>query len=86
MNRDFFDPSPNGIDIVLVDEQMLAQATLLIVSCEACSPQDTEFEFDWVVNYMTGRRGSRTAYVLESPAKCPNCGQGILEKTLVRLG
>jgi len=83
MPRDFFDPPPDEIDVVLIDEQTLAQAALLIVSCEACMPEDAEFPFDCVLDYLTGRKGSCTDYVLQTPAKCPNCHRDILERTLV---
>jgi len=32
---------------------------------------------------ITGSNPSVTDYVLEQPAKCPNCKREILEKTLV---
>ena len=65
------------------DAQTVTQASLLVISCEACCREDADFPFDWVLDHVTGRRGSETDYVLKAPAKCPNCGRDILEKTLV---
>ena len=83
LTRDFFDPSPEEIEVVLVNEETLSEAALLIISCERCSPEDAEFPFDWVLDHVTGRSGANTDYVMQSPAKCPNCHREILEKTLV---
>src|SRR5262245_48830267 len=85
MPRDFFDPQPDEIDIVLVDERTANEAALLFVDCcEACCPEDAEVPFDWVLDYLTGRRGSNTDYILAAPPKCPNCRRDIRENTLVR--
>jgi hypothetical protein len=42
-----------------------------------------EIPFDNILDRVTGSDPSVTDYVLESPAKCPNCRREILEKTLV---
>jgi len=39
--------------------------------------------FDWILDRVTGHKGSTTDYIFESAAKCPNCKREILEKTLV---
>ena len=83
MARDFFDPTPEEIEVVLVSEETLSQAALLIISCEGCCPEDADFPFDWVLDHVARRSGSSTDYVMVSPAKCPNCHRDILEKTLV---
>ena len=80
---EFFDPPPDEIDVVLVDQKTLTQAALLIVGCEACCEEDARIPFDWILDHLTSRPGSCTEYILESAAKCPNCGGDILEKTLV---
>src|SRR2546426_5206881 len=36
MPQNFFDPPSDEIDVVLVDERILVQASLFIVGCEAC--------------------------------------------------
>ena len=47
------------------------------------SPGAAEISFDNILDHITGSDPSVTDYVLESPAKCPNCRREILEKTLV---
>src|SRR5262249_14887763 len=39
--------------------------------------------FDNILDRVTGSDPSVTDYILEAPAKCPNCRREILEKTLV---
>jgi hypothetical protein len=57
-------------------------AASVINSCEACNA-DAEIPLDWVLDYVTNHLGSRTDYILAAPARCPNCGHEITEKTLV---
>jgi hypothetical protein len=59
---DFFDPPPDEIDVVLIAEQTLRQASRFVVGCESCSPTEAEFPFDWVLDYVTGR--------VPKPIKC----------------
>jgi hypothetical protein len=42
-----------------------------------------QIPFDNILDRITGVDPSVTDYVLEQPAKCPNCRREILEKTLV---
>jgi hypothetical protein len=81
--REFFDPSPEEQQIVLVDAATIRRAVRLIVACEACSPEDAELPFDNVLDRVTGRDPSVTDYILEEQAKCPDCRRAINEKTLV---
>jgi hypothetical protein len=83
MPRDFFDPTPEQQNIVLVGAVTLHMAVKLIESCEHCNPSDAEIPFDNILDRVTGSDPSVTDYVLEKPAKCPNCRREILEKTLV---
>ena len=39
--------------------------------------------FDVILDRVTGSYPSVTDYILESPAKCPNCRCEILEQTLI---
>jgi hypothetical protein len=55
----------------------------LIESCEHCNPEGAEIPFDNILDRVTGSDPSVTDYILESPAKCPNCRRDVLEKTLV---
>jgi hypothetical protein len=81
--REFFDPTPEEQIVVLVDLAMLRQAERLIESCEGCNSEHAEIPFDWILDRVTGSDSTVTDYILESPAKCPNCRRDILEKTLI---
>ena len=84
MSRDFFDPTPEQQNVLLVSAAFLHEAERLIESCEACNPEGfTEIPFDNILDRVTASDPSVTDYVLESPAKCPRCRRDILEKTLV---
>jgi hypothetical protein len=83
MSRDFFDPTPEEQRIVLVDTATIRQAERLIESCEACNREEAQIPFDWILDRVTGSRPSVTDYILETPAKCPNCRGEVLEKTLI---
>ena len=81
MHRNFFDPSPQQQNVVLLDEATLRKAAKLITSCERCNP-DAEIPFDWILDRVTGSNRIVTDYILECPAKCPSCQREMLEKTL----
>jgi hypothetical protein len=83
MPRDFFDPTPEQRNGVLVDAATLLEYERLIESCQHCNPIGAEIPFDWVLDRVMGSDSSVTDYVLEAPAKCPNCRRDILEKTLI---
>jgi len=61
----------------------LREAERLIESCEACNPEDAQIPFDNILDRVTGSDSKVTDYILEKPAKCPNCRRDVLEKTLV---
>ena len=82
MERDFFDPTREKIDVVLIDETTPSRALCQIVSCENCDDA-AEIPFDWYLDKLTGRLGSETDYVFEQPVRCLQCGGEINEKTLV---
>jgi hypothetical protein len=78
---DFFDPTPAQQNIVLVRAFTVRKAEWRIESCEACNAEGAEIPFDNILDRVTGSDPSVTDYLLERPAKCPNCD--IMEKTLV---
>jgi ssDNA-binding Zn-finger/Zn-ribbon topoisomerase 1 len=80
MSRDFFDPTPEEQNVVLVDTATLRKAERLIESCENCNLDAAEIPFDNILDRLTGSDPSVTDYVLETPAKCPNCRHEIVEK------
>jgi len=83
MPRDFFDPTPEELVIVLVEDEIIRNAEGFIKSCEQCNPDDAEWPFNVVLDRMTGSNPSVTDYILESPARCPSCLHEIFEKTLI---
>ena len=83
MPRDFFDPTPEQQNVILIDAATLRKAERMIESCEYCNPDGAEIPFDWVLDRVTSSDSSVTDYILEEPAKCPNCRRDILEKTLI---
>ena len=82
---DFFDPPTDLQNVVLINSATLRQAEKLIVGCEGCNPKDAEIPFDHVLDRVTGNDPSVTDYILEEPAKCPQCRREIGEKTLVEV-
>ena len=83
MTRDFFDPTPEQQVVVLVESRTLCQAEQLFESCEHCDEEGAQIPFDNILDRVTGSDPSVTDYILEEPAKCPNCRREILEKTLI---
>jgi len=80
---DFLDPPSEEQVIVLIDAVTLRKAERLIESCEHCNEDGAQIPFDNILDRVTGSDPSVTDYILEEPAKCPNCRREILEKTLV---
>src|SRR5262245_10227610 len=80
--RDFFDPTPEQQSVVLINATTLREAERLIDSCEGCNPINAEIPFDGILDRVTGSDPSVTDYILESPAKCPNCRRAIFERYL----
>jgi hypothetical protein len=77
MAHDFFDPTPEQQNVVLVNAATLREAEQLIESCEHCNEEGAEIPFDNILDRVTGSDPSVTDYILESPAKCPNCRCGL---------
>jgi hypothetical protein len=81
--RDFFDPTPEQEHVMLIDAATLRKAEKLIDSCEGCNQEGAEIPFDNILDRVTASDPSVTDYILEAPAKCPNCRREIFEKTRV---
>jgi hypothetical protein len=62
MNRDFFDPSLEEQQVVLIDAKTLCKAEKLIESCEQCNPEGAEIPFDNILDRVTGSDSSVTDY------------------------
>ena len=71
-----------GVNLVTVDAAQIREAELKVDGCEHCHADDAEVPFDWILQEITGRSGM-VDFVMLEPARCPNCGQYITEKTLV---
>jgi hypothetical protein len=84
MSRNSFDPKPEQHRILLVRAFIVRKADWRIESCEHCNPEGAELPFADILNQVTGSDPSVTDYLLERPAKCPNCRRDVLEKTLVQ--
>jgi hypothetical protein len=65
------------------DVATLHEAERMIESCEHCNPEGAEIPFDVILDRVTNSDTSVTDYVLEEPARCPNCRREIVEKSLV---
>jgi len=77
-------PTPEEQNIILVSAAALRKAEKMIASCERCNPAAASIAFAVILDLVTGSHPKVTAYILEEPAKCPDCGHGVLEKTLVK--
>ena len=74
MPRDFFDPSPEQQNIVLVDAATLREAEKLIESCESCNPEDARIPFDNVLDRVTRSDPSVADYIVEAPGSVQIAG------------
>ena len=74
---------PERQNIIVVASSTLYQAQQLVESCEHCNWMGAEIPFDWILDRVTECDSTSTDYIIEIPAKCPNCRRPIFEKTLV---
>ena len=79
---DSFDAIPEQ-EIALITAEVLRKAQTFIAFCEACDLNNSEIPFEVLLDRVTGCDPTRTEYLLEVPARCPNCRGDVLEKTLV---
>ena len=54
MGRDFFEPSPEQQNVLLIDSATLREAERLIETCEHCNPEGAEIPFDNILDRLTG--------------------------------
>ena len=73
----------SSVRMITIDAALVHAAEKVIETCEHCNPEGAVIPFDAVLDRVTGSDPSVTDYILESPAKCPNCRRDFLEKTLV---
>ena len=82
MPRDFRQRPEEQI-VILIPAALLRKAQDLIAYCQYCDPESADFPFDILLDRVTGSDPVRTDYLLELPAKCPNCSCEVFEKTLI---
>jgi hypothetical protein len=63
MPRDFFDPTPEQQNVILIEATTIRRAELLIESCEHCNREHAEIPFDTILDRITGSDPSVTDYV-----------------------
>jgi hypothetical protein len=85
MQRDFFDPPEDELQLIVVGGATVVAALRLVLSCEHCQPDEAQIPFDWMLDKVTGMSGATTDYILTEPARCPTCKHEITEKTLAEL-
>ena len=78
MARDFFDPTPEQQNVILIDAATLRKAERLIESCEYCNEEGAQIPFDYILDRITCSDPSLTDYILGAPAKCPNSTKGFV--------
>jgi hypothetical protein len=81
--HEYFHWVPEEQIILLITDTTVRHAQSLIAFCEHCDPENSEFLFDNILDRVTGSDPMKTEYLLEVPARCPNCRQDVFEKTLV---
>jgi hypothetical protein len=62
MPPDFFDPTPEQQNVVLIDTTALHEAERLIESCEHCNPEGAEIPFDNILGRITESDPSVTEF------------------------
>jgi hypothetical protein len=83
MQRDFFDPPADELQLIVVGEATVLAALRMVLSCEHCQPDEAQIPFVWILDKVTGRSGSTTDYMMTEPGRCPTCKHEITEKTLI---
>jgi hypothetical protein len=78
---DWREPSP-APEIVLVDEDDIAQAQESILGCEHCG-EGAKISFDYLLDVVMESDHSETEYLMCRRARCPGCSHEVNEKTLI---
>jgi len=63
MPREFFDPTPEELVIVLVEREIVREAQGFIKSCERCNPDRAEWPFNAVLDRVIGSDPSVTDFI-----------------------
>jgi len=70
--REFFEPTPEEQNVVLIDSDILHQAEDLVAGCEACSADDAEIPFEVVLDTLSGNDPAVTDYNSKSLPNVPS--------------
>ena len=71
MSRDFFDPTTEQQNVILIDTATLRKAKQMIESCEHCNAVGAEIPFDWILDRVTGSDCSVTDCVSRTACEMP---------------
>ena len=66
-------------NVVMIPENTVRNVESLIHGCEHCDEGAADYRFDWVLGRVMGVSN----YILESPARCPDCRRSLKGTTLV---
>jgi hypothetical protein len=69
MTRDFFDPTSEQQNVVLIDAATLQKAQRLVAGCEACS-EDAELPFENILDSATCSDPSVTSIIEKTLVGC----------------
>src|SRR6266404_1825567 len=78
------EPEEGAFNIVLVDEDTVAETQQCLSGCESCA-ENADITFDYLLDQITGCDPA-TNYLMCRPANCPSCSRDVTEKTLVVAG
>jgi hypothetical protein len=80
--RERLQRSVEEVNIVLIDEAMVAEAEEWLTGCEVCA-DNAVIALDYLLDALTAYDPSITEYVMCRPACCPFCAAEVTEKTLI---
>jgi hypothetical protein len=63
MQRDFFDPPADELQLIVIGEVTVVAALRMVLSCEQCCPDEAQIPFDWILDKITGKSGATTDYI-----------------------
>jgi hypothetical protein len=60
MEHEFFDPSADELQLIVVGEVTVVAALRMVLSCEHCQPDEAQIPFDWILDRDNGQERSPT--------------------------
>jgi len=80
--RERLQRSVEELNIVLIDDNMVAEAEEWLTGCEVCA-ENAVIALEYLLDALTNCDPSVTEYVMCRPACCPFCAAVVTEKTLI---